>query len=148
MAIWFPTPIKTSAPAGGCRPCTTNQILCPDYMTLQIGCGNCNVATILAYRYLGVLNCWPGSGHCNPNLCCPWMFFDPWVDYRNGAWVSSTVIQVYADCGNGGPQATTLRASMWPTTRTKSISTGGAPGCGSTLVGSVTIFDDGTFTLA
>ena len=149
MAVWFLGPMKTTAPAAGCRGCSSTQpTRCPDRLTLTVGCGNCNQATLLAYRYLGVLTCWPGIDHCNPNVCCPTMTLDPWGDFRNGLWVSSTVIQVYAECGNGGPQATTLQVGMFPVTVSKPITTGTSLICGVTQVATITVFDDGTFAVA
>jgi hypothetical protein len=118
-------------------------------MTIRVGCGNCNVRTLLAYRFLGTLTCWqPSDGNCNPNACCPWMTFDPWPAFRSGLWVSSTVIPVYTECPSGGPQSTTLQVVMSPALRSKPITTGTAPSCGVTQVGTITVFDDGTFTLA
>jgi len=150
MAVWFLGPTKTTAPAAGCRGCTSEQnIVCPDELMIRVGCGNCVATSRLSYRYLGVLTCWqPSDGHCNPNLCCPWMRLDPWVGFRSGLWVSSTVIPVYVDCPNGGPQASTLIVNMFPASRSKAITMGAASGCGVTQVATITVFDDGTYTLA
>jgi hypothetical protein len=75
------------------------------------------------------------------------MTFDPWPAIRSGLWVSSTVIPVYTECPSGGPQATTLQVVMSPALLSKPITTGTALTCGVTLVATITVFDDGTFTL-
>ena len=149
MAIWFLSPTKTTAPAAGCRGCTSTQnIVCPDPISLRVLCESCTGNTLLAYRYLGTLRCWqPSDGHCNPNVCCPWMTFDPWIGLRSGLWVSSTVIPVYADCSAGGPQASSIRVNLYPVSVFKPITTGTSSVCGSTQVATITVFDDGTFTL-
>ena len=149
MALRIIGPIKISDPVGGCRPCSsTQQAVCPLPLTLYVGCQNCFQTLRLALRYLGVLRCWQdGDGHCNPNACCPWMQVNPWPDLRAGAWLSSTVIQIYADCPSGGPQATTLSLQLGEVATSRPITTGGSPICGTTQVATVTVFDDGTFAV-
>lgn len=150
MALWITGPIRTSDPVGGCRPCTpTQRAVCPLPLTFSVSCENCGQTLLLAVRYLGVLRCWqPSDGHCNPNGCCPGMQVNPWPDLRAGAWLSSTVITLYADCPAGVPQATTLALQLGEVATARAITTGGSPVCGSTQVATVTVFDDGTIAVA
>jgi hypothetical protein len=148
MALWIPAAIRTTDPPGACRPCTSPQrLLCPDPITVIGGCGTCAQRPLLAISYLGTLRCWStADGHCNPNACCPWMTFDPWTGLRLGHWSSSIVIPVYLDCPSGA-QATTVRATTFTTTLQHSVTTGTGTVCGTTQVATLTVFDDGSYTL-
>lgn len=67
----------------------------------------------------------------------------------DGAWASSTVINCaagwYIPAGGSGPA--TLTVKYLGDTQTKEVSPGSQSSCASTGVGTITVYDDGTFSL-
>lgn len=70
--------------------------------------------------------------------------------HEDGAWTSSATIGLhagwYTPAGGSGPAE--VRVTYKGVTQSKSISPGSQSSCASTSVGTVTVYDDGTFTLA
>ena len=66
-----------------------------------------------------------------------------------GLWVSSVTIDLaagwYAPASGSGPAL--VRVTYKGVTKTKQISPGSQSSCASTSVGTITVYDDGTFTL-
>lgn len=70
---------------------------------------------------------------------------DVWAAHKDGVWSSSTTILFYA----GGIELTsTVKAKDHVTTLSSGSVTSNVYSCGSTLLATVTVNDDGTFSVA
>jgi hypothetical protein len=76
------------------------------------------------------------------------MVVDPWPDLRAGLWTSSIAVPIYLDCPEGRRYAIPLTVTFRPPATNRVLLSGSSAICGTTQVALLTVFDDGTYTLA
>lgn len=145
MAGIWPTPINGACPAASWYSAGGG---CPDQLRVQLSSLSRDIAVDFAGRGKVGLACGGSDTYLTVGVGGDVIYIDVWAARRAGVWSSSVTIDVYAAAGSALSDTVEAYPSFnFSAVVSKSI-TDEVAGCGTVVKATITVNDDGTFSIA